>query len=149
MVSISFPTRQGARSSLWQIRTTDKDLQSLYVSDASDSHVYIYKADGQFQYVREFELTAGERLASSGYRELLAVKKSLQEDPDQFRAHKGGTIFWQTDSKNCYGFLLRGSRQPDIQKVVMDIKCIVLGAHKLRARRTVCKSVFFSKDINC
>jgi hypothetical protein len=25
---------------------------------------------------------------------------------------------------------------------------IVLGAHKLRARRTVCKSVFF-KDINC
>jgi hypothetical protein len=107
-----------------QIRTTDKDLQNLYVSDASDSHVFIYKADGQFQYVREFELTAGERLASSGYRELLAVKKSLQEDPDQFRAHKGGTIFWQTDSKNCYGFLLRGSRQPDIQKVVMDIKCI-------------------------
>jgi hypothetical protein len=26
---------------------------------------------------------------------------------------------------------------------------ILLGAHKLRARRTVCKSVFFSKDINC
>ncbi len=80
------------------IRATDKDLQSLYVSDDSDSHVYIYKADGQFQYVREFELTAGERLASSGYRELLAVKKSLQEDPDQFRDHKGGTIFWKTDS---------------------------------------------------
>ncbi len=26
---------------------------------------------------------------------------------------------------------------------------ILLGAHKLRARRTVCKSVFFSKDISC
>jgi hypothetical protein len=26
---------------------------------------------------------------------------------------------------------------------------ILLGAHKPRARRTVCKSVFFSKDINC
>ena len=48
------------------------------MSDASDSQVYIYKAERQFQYVREFELTAGERLASSGYRELLAVKRSLQ-----------------------------------------------------------------------
>ncbi len=26
---------------------------------------------------------------------------------------------------------------------------ILLGAHKLRARRTVCKSVFFFKEINC
>ena len=25
----------------------------------------------------------------------------------------------------------------------------MLGAHELRARRTMCKSVFFSKDINC
>ncbi len=33
---------------------------------------------------------------------------------------------------------------------VSRILYIVLGAHKLRARRTVCKSVFFfSKDINC
>ncbi len=106
------------------VRTTDTDLQSMYMSDASDSHVYIYNADGQFQYVREFELTAGEKLASSGYRELLAVKRSLQEDPEQFKEHKGGTIFWQTNSNNCYGFLLRGSRQPDIQRVVMDIKCM-------------------------
>jgi hypothetical protein len=129
MTSTSFPARQGVRSSLCRrltelVRTTDTDLQSLYVSDASDSHVYIYKADGQFQYVREFELTAGERLASSGYRELLTVKRSLQEDPEQFKEHKGGTIFWQTDSKNCYSFLLRGSRQPDIQRVVMDINCM-------------------------
>jgi len=75
------------------VRITDTDLQSLYVSDASDSHVYIYKADGKFQYVHEFELTAGEKLASSGYREFLAVKRSLQEDPEQFREHKGGNDF--------------------------------------------------------
>ncbi len=52
------------------------------------------------------------------------MKKSLQEVPEQFRERKGGTIFWQMDSKIYCGFLLRGSRHPDIQRVVMDIKCM-------------------------
>jgi hypothetical protein len=106
-----------------RVSGTEEDMNNLYVSDASDSHAYIYKADGQFQYVKEFEFSVEERLTSSGCRELLAVQKSLQADPAQFKAHKGGTIFWQTDSKNCYGFLVRGSRQPEIQKIVTDIKC--------------------------
>jgi hypothetical protein len=32
------------------------------------------------------------------------------------------------------------------RQIVVSMYSIVLGAHKLRARRTVCKSVFFSKD---
>jgi hypothetical protein len=40
-----------------------------------------------------------------------------------FSAHKGGTVYWQTDSKYCYSFLMRGSRKPDIQRIVADIKC--------------------------
>ncbi len=32
-------------------------------------------------------------------------------------------MFWQTDSKNCYSFLSRGSRIPDMQRLVLDIKC--------------------------
>jgi len=106
-----------------QIRSTDLDLPNLFVSDASDSHAYIYRADGQFQVVKEYEFTAEEAAGSSGYRELLAVQKMLEENPEHFTAHKGGSIFWQTDSKNCYSFLMRGSRKPDVQNLVTDIKC--------------------------
>ncbi len=104
------------------IRSTEQNLHNLYVSDASDSHAYIYKADGQFQYVKEFEFTEEEKTTSSGCRELLAVQKTLQDSPEQFADHKGGTVYWQTDSKNCYSFLMRGSRQPEIQRIVTDIK---------------------------
>ncbi len=34
------------------------------------------------------------------------------------------------------------------ETLVLYVQYILLGAHKLRARRTVCKSVFF-EDINC
>jgi hypothetical protein len=123
--------RLEARSTVWLrknekkielIRNTEQNLQNVFVSDASDSHAYIYKADGQFQYVKDFELTDEEKTTSSGCRELLAVQKTLQDSPGQFEDHKGGTVFWQTDSKNCYSFLMRGSRKPEIQRIVMDIK---------------------------
>jgi hypothetical protein len=32
---------------------------------------------------------------------------------------------------------------------LIQIRWILLGAHELRARRTMCKSFFFHKDINC
>ncbi len=54
-----------------QVSSTEDNMKNLYVSDASDSHAYIYKADGQFQFVKEFEFSAAERSASSGCRELL------------------------------------------------------------------------------
>jgi hypothetical protein len=105
------------------VKLTDEQMPNLFVSDASDSHAFIYKADGHFQTVMDFEFSDKESLASSGFRELLAVQKALQAEPGQFREFKGGTIFWQTDSKNCYSFLSRGSRIPEVQRLVMDIKC--------------------------
>jgi hypothetical protein len=104
------------------VKTTDQHVENLYVSDASDSHVFVFKADGRFQYVREFELSDTEKKESSGYRELCAVRKALEEDPAQFKEFAGGVIYWQTDSKNCYSFLTKGSRIPKIQDLVMDIK---------------------------
>jgi hypothetical protein len=44
------------------------------------------------------------------------------------------------------------SRQKSVQGISNYVEYwlyIVRSAHKLRARRTVCKSVFFSNDINC
>ena len=106
------------------VQSTEEMLDNLYVSDASDTHVYIYKADGQFQLVREFHFSEEESSASSGYRELLAVHKTLQSDPASFAGHAGGLVFWKTDSKNCYSFLSKGSRLPDVQRLVVDIKCM-------------------------
>ncbi len=31
-------------------------------------------------------------------------------------------MYWQTDSKNRYSYLTKGSRLPAVQKLVMDIK---------------------------
>ena len=102
--------------------STSDFVDNLFVSDASDSHVFVFRADGRFQLVREFELEGCERSASSGFRELLAVHKTLESEKDQFREFAGGVVYWQTDSKNCYSFLTKGSRIPSVQSLVMDIK---------------------------
>ncbi|MFN9900689.1 MAG: hypothetical protein ACK55Z_18295, partial [bacterium] len=65
--------------------------------------------------MKDFEFSDSEKSASSGFRELLAVKKTLEAEPEQFREHAGGVVFWQTDSKNCYSFLTKGSRIPEVQ----------------------------------
>ncbi len=52
------------------------------------THAFIYKADGLFQCVKDFEFSAEEKLSSSGCRELLAVHKMVVSEPDCFTAHK-------------------------------------------------------------
>ena len=105
-----------------KIKLSDDLVQNLFVSDASDAVAFVYKADGTFLSVREFQFSAEERDMSSGMRELLAVKKMLEEESGQFKKHRGGKVYWQTDSMNSYIFLSRGSRKPSVQEVVADIK---------------------------
>jgi hypothetical protein len=106
------------------ITETDRDVQNLFVSNASDAVAFVYRSDGTFLAVREFEFSQQERTASSGLRELLAVQKMLRQAPGEFQLFRGGTVYWQTDSKNSYIFLTRGSRQPLVQDVVADIKLL-------------------------
>jgi hypothetical protein len=47
----------------------------------------------------------------------------LISESECFSANERGTVYRQTDSKHCYSFLLRGSRKPDSQRIVTDIKC--------------------------
>ena len=67
------------------------------VSDASDIHASIYH-DGGFQVVNQFEFDEFERSASSGYRELLAVIKTLEnpENSEFFQSLNKRRIYWQT-----------------------------------------------------
>ncbi len=105
-----------------QIVTTAEDIENLYVSDASDTHAFVYKADGSFDYVRDFEFSSAESQSGSGHRELLAIKMALTLDSEKFKKCSATKVYWQTDSRNCFNFLLRGSRKPKIQQDVFQIK---------------------------
>ncbi len=46
------------------VRSTDLSILNLFVSDASDTHAFIYRADRVLQLVREFEFSKEESSAS-------------------------------------------------------------------------------------
>jgi hypothetical protein len=110
------------RERVSQVTASSTDMDNLYVSDASETHAFVYKADGSFEYIRDFEFDSEQKKCGSGHRELLAVKLALSMDAEQFQKAEATKIYWQTDSKNCFNFLTRGSRRPAIQKEVFSIK---------------------------
>jgi hypothetical protein len=68
-------------------------MQNLFVSDASDSHMFIYRADRQFLLVKEFEFSEEESSASLGYGNYWQLKKTLESDPEQSNDCAGGSVF--------------------------------------------------------
>jgi len=112
------------RNLYWQERVQHSQcsMDNLFVSDASATDAFIYGADGQCRYVRDFEFSPAQACVSSGHRELLAVLLALRTDEAVFRRFAGGQVYWQTDSKNCVSFLKRGSRRPEIQSDVVRIR---------------------------
>ena len=105
-----------------EVKHSASDISNLFVSDASESHAFVYCADGTFAYVSDFEFSAAEANLSSGHRELLSIVFALEKHPDVFCQFSPGKIFWQTDSKNVFNFLRRGSRKMEIQADVVQIK---------------------------
>ena len=95
---------------------------NLFVSDASDSAAFVYRADGSFDFVQEFIFEPDQRILGSGLRELLAVRFALRFNSNYFRQFGSQYVFWQTDSQNCYGFLIRGSKKPAFEAVVREIR---------------------------
>ena len=107
-----------------EIQASNTDISNLFVSDASATHAFVYRADGSFDFVKDYEFSSNEKQYSSGHRELLAVQKVLISNKDYFKNLGPQKIFWQTDSKNCYNFLLKGSRVPAIQTAVFEVKVL-------------------------
>jgi hypothetical protein len=101
---------------------TSEPVPALFVSDASDTHSFIYLADGTFSYVADFHFNQEEATASSSFRELLALHHALDRDPAIFAAYSSQLIYWQTDNQACVRFLQTGSRHPHIQSKILDIK---------------------------
>jgi len=106
------------------VRNFEGPLQNVFVSDASDSAAFVYSADGTFEFTRDFVFDLDEARASSGLRELLAVRHAWTFDQLFFEKFRGQLLYWQTDSQNCAIFLTRGSRKPVIQDIVLEIKLL-------------------------
>jgi hypothetical protein len=81
------------RNKVTQILATDADIDNLYVSDASQSHAFVYKVNGSFEYVRGFEFDEEQAKGGSGHRELLAIRLALSLDAEQFRKQTATKIF--------------------------------------------------------
>ena len=91
-----------------------------FCSDASDSHVYFYEMDN-LQETANFEFDKFEKAQSSGYREILAICKAIQNGV--FKPSKVNTAcYWYTDSQNLFYFLKKGSKKDYIQQKVIFIK---------------------------
>ena len=107
------------------ISNTSEKVDNLFVSDASESSAFIFYS-GDFHLVNDFEFDNFEKNTSSGHRELLAVVKTLEneENEEVFKNLKSRRIYWQTDSKNNFIFMSRGSKKPDIQRDVIKFKLL-------------------------
>ena len=95
-------------------------LESVMVSDSSDSRAFVYEAE-QLRIVKEFPFEMSEIQQSSTLRELLAVSKMFQQEAflEQNR-HK--TVAWCSDNRGMVSILNRGSRVEILQRHVIDIK---------------------------
>ena len=126
-------TKEGAKtvghqeisSFIQQVCGSDIILPELIVSDASDSHAFIFHKD-KFIQAQEFEFDEEERTLSSGHRELLATVKFLEHCKKENIKFKSSIVYWQTDSKNNFSFLSKGSRKPMIQQDVVKVKFLEL-----------------------
>ena len=96
--------------------------EEIWASDASGFATCAYSVEGQKMYFRG-KLTKEEQKLSSGHRELLAVRHTLetfkQEDPQRI-LH----IFWLTDSENLTRFLTKGSSKKHIQRDIFRVMTI-------------------------
>jgi len=106
-----------------EICFSDKDVPNLIVSDASDRSAFVYHSN-EFIQMYDYEFDEVETSLSSGHRELLATLKFLKECKENGTKFSSTIIYWQTDSKNNFIFLSRGSRQPKIQSDVVSIKVL-------------------------
>jgi hypothetical protein len=105
----------GALSKSQMVRAFAQQPSTLIASDASSYKVAIQILEGLSAVPAnlEFRFTEKERDTSSGFRELLAIIKTLRHF--KFLGVKGHNILWLTDSANVVSFFTKGSGKPHIQ----------------------------------
>jgi len=115
--------------------------KEVWCGDASQFTVcsYTLKADKKIFF--RGSLSEEERNFSSGHRELLTIKYTLQDRLLNSEDQKGKKcVYWVTDSANLVAFLTKGSSKSAIQKDVIqvlamtkELKIRIIPIHLLRS----------------
>lgn len=125
---------------------------TVVVSDASQIKAAVkYLTGSQSHWTSTFSFTENEKMTSSGYRELLAVYKFLQQEQFSGRL-EAANIVWATDSTNLVSFLSKGSSKGNIQTVVFEIlsmlstlKSVLSPVHLFREDERIQQADYLSK----
>lgn len=95
--------------------------KTIWASDSSGFATCAYSVTGEKMYYRG-KLTAEQRGLSSGHRELLAVRQTLEFYTRSWVTSKQPiNIYWLTDSKNLVRFLSKGSGKKQIQAEIFQV----------------------------
>jgi len=120
------------------IHQAKDNYDALIASDASGFKVACKWLEGVNHGGLSFVLSAEEKSYSSGERELLAMHKSFQHF-HQVLQLRDLNLIWATDSENLVSFVSKGSTNPRIHDVIMDIyylchvmNCTIEPVHLLR-----------------
>ncbi len=93
--------------------------EEFYVSDASDSKVFVYNLKDSSNTILETRLSEEQKQWSSGARELMALLLTIKQwKIQQIRKRN---IYWITDSENVVAFIKKGSRRPQVQKIIFEL----------------------------
>jgi len=94
---------------------------ATWVGDASATAVCAFSIAGNPRFFFRKELSPEERQQSSGFRELMTVKYTLQEMAKEGERKEDTNLYWVTDSGNLVKFLTKGSGKQNIQEEVLNI----------------------------
>ena len=96
------------------------NMKQIVAGDASDKAVCAYGVQGIPNLFFQAKLTEKEKALSSGHRELLTVKYTLQQKGELLKQLPSTTILWLTDSTNMEAFLTKGSTKKSIMPDILD-----------------------------
>ena len=93
-------------------------IGSVFASDASAFMTCAYQVQPQEPSIHYYQhlLTAEEQSQSSGFRELMAIKKALSHTSFP----RNQALLWFTDAENLVAFWNKGSRLPHIQIQIVE-----------------------------
>lgn len=95
--------------------------KTIWASDSSSFATCAYSITGEKLYYRS-QLTAEQKAVSSGHRELLAVRQTLEFYTRSWTDTRSpANIYWLTDSENLVRFLAKGSGKKQIQAEIFKV----------------------------
>lgn len=98
----------------------------IYVSDASDSKVFVYDLKNPKETVLETKFTEDQKKLGSGVRELLALLWTVKHW--EMQGLRKQRVYWITDSENVVNFIKKGSRRPHVQRIIFELARLVAKA---------------------